>query len=104
MQVSFRIQYQKKAQRSKREKYHQWYRCSSNDRSLPAACEIEALEIVAVVVEMDGEEVYLGTIDTMLAAHKFYIRNGFVEIDKSQLPETFPVMKVDNKFFKLAVQ
>ena len=49
-------------------------------------------------------EVYLGTIDTMLAAHKFYIRNGFVEIDKSQLPATFPVMKVDNKFFKLAVE
>jgi GNAT superfamily N-acetyltransferase len=49
------------------------------------------------------EEVYLGTIDTMLAAHKFYTRNGFVEIDKAQLPGTFPVMKVDNKFFKLAV-
>ena len=54
--------------------------------------------------EKDSKEIYLGTIDTMLAAHKFYIRNGFVEIDKTQLPETFPVMKVDNKFFKLAVE
>ena len=51
--------------------------------------------------EKNIKEVYLGTIDTMLAAHKFYIRNGFGEIDKSQLPATFPVMKVDNKFFKL---
>ena len=54
--------------------------------------------------EKNIKEVYLGTIDTMIAAHKFYVRNGFVEIDKSQLPETFPVMKVDNKFFKLAVE
>ena len=52
----------------------------------------------------DIKEVYLGTIDTMLAAHKFYVRNGFIEIDKGQLPATFPVMKVDNKFFKLAVE
>jgi GNAT superfamily N-acetyltransferase len=37
--------------------------------------------------EKNIEEVYLGTIDTMLAAHKFYIRNGFVEIDKAQLPD-----------------
>ena len=54
--------------------------------------------------EKNIKEVYLGTIDTMIAAHKFYIRNGFVEIDKSRLPGTFPVMKVDNKFFKLAVK
>jgi len=53
--------------------------------------------------EKNIKEVYLGTIDIMLAAHKFYIKNGFVEIDKTQLPATFPVMKVDNKFFKLAV-
>ena len=53
--------------------------------------------------DKDSKEIYLGTIDTMLAAHKFYIRNGFVEIEKTQLPPTFPVMKVDNKFFKLAV-
>ena len=54
--------------------------------------------------EKNIKEVYLGTIDTMIAAHKFYVRNDFVEIDKAQLPATFPVMKVDNKFFKLAVE
>jgi N-acetylglutamate synthase-like GNAT family acetyltransferase len=53
--------------------------------------------------EKNIKEVYLGTIDTMLAAHKFYTRNGFIEIDKTQLPATFQVMKVDNKFFKLLV-
>jgi N-acetylglutamate synthase-like GNAT family acetyltransferase len=53
--------------------------------------------------EKGTREVYLGTIDVMKAAHKFYIRNGFVEIEKHQLPINFPVMKVDNKFFKLTV-
>ena len=53
--------------------------------------------------EKNIKEVYLGTIDTMIAAHKFYIRNGFMEIDKTELPATFPVMKVDNKFFKLII-
>jgi len=52
----------------------------------------------------DIREVYLGTIDTMQAAHKFYTRNGFVEIDKAQLPGTFPVVRVDNKFFKLPIK
>ncbi|MEO6166712.1 MAG: GNAT family N-acetyltransferase [Chitinophagales bacterium] len=45
-------------------------------------------------------ELFLGTIDTMLAAQKFYIRNGFATIEKSALPDSFPVMKVDNLFFK----
>jgi N-acetylglutamate synthase-like GNAT family acetyltransferase len=44
--------------------------------------------------------VYLGTIDVMKAAHRFYEKNGFVEIKKEQLPEDFPVMKVDNVFYK----
>jgi GNAT superfamily N-acetyltransferase len=44
-------------------------------------------------------QVYLGTIDTMLAAHQFYRKNGFMEITKSQLPVAFPVMVVDNRFF-----
>lgn len=45
------------------------------------------------------EEIYLGTIDTMSAAHRFYEKNGFVEIEKLALPPSFPVVRVDNKFF-----
>lgn len=44
-------------------------------------------------------EIYLGTIDTMIAAHRFYEKNGFVEIEKLALPPNFPVVRVDNKFF-----
>ncbi len=48
-------------------------------------------------------EVFLGTIDSMLAAHRFYVRNGFIEILKTELPEKFPIMRVDNRFFKLKI-
>ena len=48
----------------------------------------------------DIRELLLGTIDTMHAAHRFYIRNGFVEIKKESLPPSFPLMPVDNVFFK----
>ncbi|MEP6513420.1 MAG: GNAT family N-acetyltransferase [Parafilimonas sp.] len=47
--------------------------------------------------------IYLGTVDKLIAAQKFYLKNNFVEIPKSALPVSFPVMQVDNMFFKLVV-
>ena len=44
--------------------------------------------------------VFLGTIDIMKAAHRFYEKNGFMKLDKVKLPSKFPVMKVDNVFYK----
>jgi N-acetylglutamate synthase-like GNAT family acetyltransferase len=49
-------------------------------------------------------ELFLGTIDTMYAAHRFYVKNGFEELAKVELPDNFPIMRVDNKFFKLNVK
>lgn len=46
------------------------------------------------------EEIYLGTTPKFLAAHKFYEKNGFDEITKEYLPDTFPIMKVDTKFYR----
>ena len=46
-------------------------------------------------------EIYLGTIDILVAAQQFYLKNGFVEVEKKSLPVNFPVMRVDNRFFKL---
>lgn len=43
--------------------------------------------------------IFLGTIDSMYAAHRFYQKNGFVELLKTELPVKFPLMRVDNKFF-----
>lgn len=46
------------------------------------------------------KEVLLGTINSMHAAHRFYAKNGFNEVLKADLPSNFPVMRVDNKFYK----
>jgi N-acetylglutamate synthase-like GNAT family acetyltransferase len=45
-------------------------------------------------------EVILGTLDRFQAAQKFYLRKGFVEVAKQNLPPNFPAMKLDNRFFK----
>jgi N-acetylglutamate synthase-like GNAT family acetyltransferase len=45
-------------------------------------------------------EIYLGTTAKFLAAHRFYEKNGFAEIARSELPRAFPVMDVDAKFYK----
>lgn len=45
-------------------------------------------------------EIYLGTTARYLAAHRFYEKNGFVEVPKSALPSAFPIMAVDTKFYK----
>ena len=45
-------------------------------------------------------EIFLGTTPQFLAAHRFYEKNGFTEISKEDLPETFPIMEVDTKFYK----
>jgi len=50
------------------------------------------------------DEIYLGTIDVMEAAKRFYLKNGFEEVNKELLPKAFPLMKVDNKFFKREIQ
>ena len=47
--------------------------------------------------------VYLGTTEQFTAAHRFYEKNGFIEIEAKDLPETFPVMHVDKKFYRLAL-
>jgi N-acetylglutamate synthase-like GNAT family acetyltransferase len=44
-------------------------------------------------------EIYLGTTPQFKAAHRFYEKNGFTEISKEDLPETFPIMEVDTRFY-----
>ncbi|HAA31569.1 MAG TPA: GNAT family N-acetyltransferase [Cyanobacteria bacterium UBA8553] len=45
------------------------------------------------------QAVYLGTTEVYKAAHRFYEKNGFTEISKADLPETFPLLQVDTKFY-----
>lgn len=49
--------------------------------------------------EHDITDIYLGTVDILKAAQRFYLRNGFEEIPKATLPACFPLMSADNVFF-----
>ncbi len=49
-------------------------------------------------------EVYLGTAPQLLAAHRFYEKNGFREIDRPELPPSFPVVVVDTKFYRWSTE
>lgn len=50
--------------------------------------------------EHDIRTICLGTVDILRAAHRFYEKNGFVEIAKESLPPAFPRMPVDTKFYR----
>lgn len=45
--------------------------------------------------------IFLGTTEKFLAAHRFYEKNGFIDVQKSMLPDRFPLMSVDTKFYCL---
>ncbi|HWR44280.1 GNAT family N-acetyltransferase [Sporomusa sp.] len=52
--------------------------------------------------EHDIHEIYLGTTEKFLAAHRFYEKNRFAQISRELLPSTFPIMKVDTRFYKIS--
>lgn len=60
-------------------------------------------ELLAWSASRHLKTVYLGTTDKFLAAHRFYEKNGFEVIERGLLPDTFPIMSVDTKFYALAV-
>ncbi|AYL97503.1 GNAT family N-acetyltransferase [Mucilaginibacter celer] len=45
--------------------------------------------------------IYLGTVEVLKAAHRFYEKNGFTRIEKQHLPQSFPLMPADNIFYEL---
>lgn len=49
-------------------------------------------------------DVFLGTTDKFLAAHRFYEKNGFVRVSMDSLPKSFPVMKIDTVFYHRALR
>jgi N-acetylglutamate synthase-like GNAT family acetyltransferase len=46
------------------------------------------------------KEIYLGTTEKFLAAHRFYEKTGFDLSDAAQLPASFPRMAVDTRFYR----
>jgi GNAT superfamily N-acetyltransferase len=45
--------------------------------------------------------IYLGTVDMLKAAHRFYEKNGFTQLAKTALPQSFPLMGADTIFYEL---
>jgi N-acetylglutamate synthase-like GNAT family acetyltransferase len=62
---------------------------------------LHALE--AQITLKNIHSIYLGTTEFFKAAHQFYERNGYTEIQKEKLPPTFPIMKIDTKFYYKAL-
>lgn len=44
--------------------------------------------------------IFLGTVDILKAAHRFYEKNGFTKIELKDLPVSFPRMQVDSIFYQ----
>ena len=48
-------------------------------------------------------DIFLGTTERYLAAHRFYEKNGFNRIADSALPMAFPRVAASTRFYRLAV-
>jgi len=46
-------------------------------------------------------DICLGTTDKFRAAHRFYEKNGFIQVASESLPARFPRMNVDTRFYRL---
>lgn len=49
-------------------------------------------------------EVLLGTTAAYHAAHRFYEKNGFLEISPGELPPEFPRFRLDTRFYRMALK
>ncbi|WP_109697581.1 GNAT family N-acetyltransferase [Chitinophaga deserti] len=44
-------------------------------------------------------DIYLGTAEILHAAHRFYEKNGFVQVERNVIPDGPYIMPVDKKFY-----
>lgn len=69
----------------------------------PSAAHQLLYSLLSWAKDRNVREIYLGTTENYKAAHRFYEKNGFVRVSKSDLPATFPVMQVDTIFYRLSL-
>ncbi len=60
--------------------------------------------LVRAALKHRFETLYLGTVDKLHAAQRFYEKYGFVRIAKQDLPSGFEVCPLDTVFFKVTVE
>ena len=61
-------------------------------------------ELLAFCYANKIQDVYLGTVEVLKAAQRFYERNGFNKIAVDALPEYFPRMAADDVFYHLKIR
>jgi N-acetylglutamate synthase-like GNAT family acetyltransferase len=66
-----------------------------------AARLLERLVLSATGAQV--RDLYLGTTEKFVAAHRFYERNGFIQVAAQALPEAFPRMSLDTRFYHRAL-
>ena len=59
--------------------------------------------LIAWAKQKGFTEIFLGTTEKFIAAQRFYEKNGFNKIEKQELPQAFPVMEVDIKFYRFSI-
>lgn len=59
--------------------------------------------LIAYCREKGIKDVYLGTVNVLKAAQRFYERNGFTPIAMNDLPVYFPRMAADEIFYHLSI-
>lgn len=57
--------------------------------------------LLAYSREKGIRDLYLGTVEQLKAAQRFYEKNQFTVIKKTDLPSYFPLMSADNVFYHL---
>lgn len=62
---------------------------------------LQTLEEHAIQVGL--ATIYLGTLDILVAARRFYAKSGYSLIAMTELPNAFPRMRLDNRFFGKAL-
>ena len=73
-------------------------------RGSPPGTAGKLLTTVLTAAESRGiATIFLGTTDKFVGAHRFYEKNGFTEIKRQELPDTFPLMAVDTKFYAICL-
>lgn len=59
--------------------------------------------LVQSATDSQVKELFLGTTERFVAAHRFYEKNGFVRVAPQSLPAAFPRMSLDTRFYRRAL-
>ena len=74
---------------------------ASQHRGPTPGLAVRLMEVLlAWAQQRSMRDIYLGTTSVMHAAHRFYEGQGFIQIKRTELPASFPVMAVDSRFYR----